>query len=378
MVQRVKHYDAIVVGVGGMGSAATHHLARRGRNVLSLERHDIPHSKGSSHGKTRIIRKAGYTDPAYTSLLERAYELWRDLDDSAEHDLFHDTGYVAAGPEDGDVFTAALESCRENDYDHEVLMGGEISERYPGFDLPAEFKAVVDPTGGFLYVEGCIVAHVRAAHRHGADIRAREPVLDWSPTRSGGVRVETNKAAYTADRLVVTAGAWASELLPMLKTTAIPERQVLGWFQPDQPDRFTSDKFPVFSLDGEEGGFYGFPIYQVPGFKLGKHNHFYETVDPDEVGEPTRADERILRTFAERYFPDGAGPTMTLETCLFTNSPDEGFIIDRHPEHSQVIVAAGLSGHGFKMSAAVGELLADLTVEDGDSRPPDSFRIDRF
>lgn len=378
MAPGTDHYDAIVAGVGGMGSAATYYLARRGLDVLGLERFDIPHSKGSSHGMTRIIRKARYEEPAYVSLLERAYELWHDLDESAENDLFHSTDYVAAGPEGGDVFTEALESCREYGHDHEVLTGAEVSERYPGYDLPGDFKAVVDPAGGFLHAEGCIVAHVEAAHHHGAEVRAREAVLDWSPTRSGGVRVETDKAAYTADRLVVTAGAWVSELLPELASAAVPERQVLGWFQPDRSDAFAPDAFPVFSLGGDEGHFYGFPIYGIPGFKVGKHNHFHETVDPDDVGEPTRADERVLRAFAERYFPDGAGPTMTLETCLFTNSPDEEFIVDRHPEHPQIVVGAGFSGHGFKMTAAVGELLANLAVDDGTDHPPDLFRIDRF
>lgn len=372
------HYDVIVVGVGGMGSAATFHLARRGAEVLGLERFDIPHARGSSHGSSRIIRRARYVEPAYVSLLERSYELWEELDASVEGTLFHRTGYVAASPPDGDVYSEALDSGRRHGFDHERLSAAELAERFPGYELPPDFRAIFDPSGGFLHAEQCVVAQVEAAIDQGAEVHGREAVLDWSSTGAGGIRVETDESSYTADRLVVTAGAWVAELLPELRAAAVPERQVLGWFQPSRPERFEPDAFPVFSIGCEEGHFYGCPIYRIPGVKVGKHNHLQETVDPDSVAEPNRTDERALRAFTDRYLPGAAGPTMTLETCLFTNSPDEAFIIDRHPEHPRVAIGAGFSGHGFKMSAAIGEVLARLALEEDPDHPLERFRVDRL
>ncbi|WP_458189531.1 N-methyl-L-tryptophan oxidase [Haladaptatus sp. NG-WS-4] len=371
-------YDTIVVGVGGMGSATAAHLAQRGQRVLGLERFDVPHAKGSSHGVTRIIRKAYYEHPDYVPLLERAYDLWHELDETHPNQLLHTTGCVVAGDEDSEKVVGARESCEEHDIEYDLLTAGEVGDRYPGYDLSEDFVAVVEPEGGFLHVEQCVVAHVAAAHRHGAEIHAREAVLDWEPTADGGVRVETTRESYTADTMVVTAGAWAAKLLPALDAQAVPERQVLGWFHPENSDRFRPESFPVFILDCEEGYFYGFPEYDVPGYKVGKYNHFHEQVAPDEVTDPTLADERVLREFTERYFPDAAGPTMRLETCLFTNSPDEHFVLDTLPDHPQVVVGAGFSGHGFKLSSVVGEILAELAI-DGESRHDiDLFSLDRF
>jgi sarcosine oxidase len=371
-------YDTIVVGVGGMGSATTAHLARRGQRVLGLERFDVPHAKGSSHGVTRIIRKAYYEHPDYVPLLERAYDLWRELDKTHPTRLLHTTGCVVAGPEDGEKVAGARDSCEEHDIEYELLTATEVGDRYPGYDLPDDFVAVVEPEGGFLQVEQCVVAHVAATHRRGAEIRAREGVLDWEPTPDGGVRVETNRDSYTADAMVVTAGAWAAKLLPMLDLQAVPERQVLGWFRPDSPERFQPESFPVFIVECDEGYFYGFPEYRVPGYKVGKYNHFHERVNPDEVAEPTRADERVPHDFTERYFPDATGPTMRLETFLFTNSPDEHFVVDTFPDHPQIVVGAGFSGHGFKLSSVVGEILAELATEGESRHDIDLFSLDRF
>lgn len=214
---------------------------------------------------------------------------------------------------------------------------------------------------------------------HGATVRARERVVDWRPTGDDGVRVETDHRAYEADELVVTAGAWAAEFIDELDGLAVPERQVLAWLQPEEPAAFDPEAFPVWNLQVPEGRFYGFPIHGVPGFKFGRYNHREETVDPDAFErEPTQADERLLREFAEQYFPDGAGPTMRLETCLFTNTPDDHFVIDTLPAHPQVSVAAGFSGHGFKFASVVGEIMADLALEGETDHGIGMFGLDRF
>jgi sarcosine oxidase len=356
-VQYSGRYDAIVVGVGGMGSATAYYLARRGKRVLGLEQFGIPHAMGSSHGHTRIIRLAYYEDPSYVLLLRRAYELWREIQGKAGEKLLHVTGSVDAGPGESWVFKGSWESCKLHDLPHEVLTGAELARRYPGYRLPPEHLALLQPEGGFLAPERCIVSYVMAAQSLGAEIHGHEQVLEWTPLE-GGVRVRTDRGTYEADKLVMTAGAWNGDLIDVLEGLAVPERQVLLV---------------------DEGRFYGFPVFGVPGFKFGKYFHLNETGRADEIDrQPHDHDERLLRSFAERYFPDGCGPTMDLQTCMFTNTPDHHFVIDVHPDYPQVSIASPCSGHGFKFASVVGEVMADL-AEKGFTRHDISlFRLDRL
>ncbi len=373
-------YDVIVVGVGGMGSAAAWQLARRGQRVLGLERFDIPHNKGSSHGVSRIIRLPYYEDPAYVPLLHRAYALWHEAEAATGAELLVTTGSIDASPEDDPLFTGALASAREHGLAHEVLTGAEVNARFPGYRLPAAHRAVFQPQGGLVASERAIVAHAGLAQREGADIRAREPVLRWAADPGGeGVTVTTDKGEYRAGRLVLTAGAWIGELAQRLARVAVPERQVLAWLQPHRPEWFTTDRFPVFNLQVDEGRYYGFPVYEVPGFKFGRYHHQNETGAADTLlREPDAADEALLRQFGERYFPDGSGATMALRACMFTNTPDEHFIIDRDPDHPQVVLASPCSGHGYKFCSVIGEILADLATGDGTTRHEIGFlRLDR-
>jgi len=375
-------FDAIVVGIGGMGSAAAWHLARRGRRVLGLERFDIPHAMGSSHGVTRIIRLPYYEDPAYVPLLHRAYALWRELEAAAGERVLITTGSVDAGPEDGAVFQGALESARLHRLEHEVLDAAALGERFPAYrHLPPGTRAIFQPQGGFVLSERAIVAHVHAAQEAGAEIHARERVLHWDARPGGeGVAVTTDKARYEAARLVLTAGAWMADIAPLLGGLAVPERQVLAWLQPRRPDLFAPERFPVFNLELAEGRYYGLPVWEVPGFKFGRYHHRGETTPADSMRREADAeDERLLRAFAERHFPDGAGPTMALRACMFTNTPDEHFILDRHPDHPQVVLASPCSGHGYKFCSVVGEVLADLACGDGATRHDIGFlRLARF
>lgn len=371
-----RHYDVIVAGVGGMGSAACLHLARRGKRVLGLERFDIPHTMGSSHGLTRIIRLAYAEGSSYVPLLVRAYELWRELQSEAGEQLLFTTGYVDVG---SDLVETSLESCRVHGLVHELVDGAELVRRHPGFDVAPDTPALLQPDGGFLLPERCIVANVMQAQALGAEIRAREAVRRWEALASGGVRVETDRGEYSADRLVVTAGAWAARVARLAPEVAVPERQVVGWFQPLEPGHFAPGVFPTFGLAVEEGIFYGFPVHGVPGLKVGRLHHREERVDPDAFDrEPNAADEALLRGFVERYFPRGAGPTMALATCLFENSPDEHFVIDTHPDCEDVVVAAGFSGHGFKFASVVGEILADLASEGATAHEIGFLRLGRF
>lgn len=375
----VGRFDTIVVGVGGMGSATCYELARRGQRVLGLEQFDIPHTMGSSHGYTRIIRLAYYEDPAYVALLLRAYELWAEIERESGEPLLHLHGSIDAGPAQSQVFRGAVASAELFDLEHEILTAAALNRRFPGYHLPDDLMALFQPQGGFLLPERCIVGFVHAAIARGAQIHGRERVLEFTPTPTGGVRLRSDRGAYEADALVVTAGAWSRQLLPALQTLAVPERQVLAWLQPTRPEYFTPERFPVFNLEVPEGRYYGFPVFGVPGFKFGRYHHLEEQGEPAELSrEPTARDEQLLRDFAVRYYPEGAGATMMLKSCLFTNSPDEHFIIDRLPAYPQVTIAAGFSGHGYKFASVIGEILAELALEGTSRHDISLFRLARF
>jgi sarcosine oxidase len=201
------------------------------------------------------------------------------------------------------------------------------------------------------------VAHVDAARAAGAEVRTNERVLEWEPA-NGGVRVATDHAVYEAEQLVLAAGAWEGELTGL---PVVAERQVLAWLDPLKPELFSPERFPVFNLIVEEGRYYGFPVFGIPGFKFGRYHHLEEQGDPDVLDrEPSQRDEQVLRAFAERYFPEGAGPTSSLKTCLFENTPDEHFLLGRHPEYENVVVVGGGSGHAFKFASVIGEMVAQL------------------
>lgn len=372
------HFDVVVVGVGGVGSAATYHLAGRGARVLGLEQFSIPHDLGSSHGLTRIIRLAYYEDPRYVPLLHQAYQLWHKLETEVGKQLLVTTGMLNIGPPGSFAFEGAWRSARLHHLPHEVLSADEVQHRYPAFQLPEEMQALYEPRGGFLLPEACIVGHVDQALLAGAQIHGHERVTHWKADGEG-VRVITNRETYYADRLVLTAGPWTGKLLAAMHLPLQVERQVLGWFQPHQPELFQAGRLPVWGLVGDEGYAYGFPIYGVPGFKLGKYHHHRETVDPDTMNRtPDSRDEETLRAFLRRYFPLANGPTMALKSCIFTNTPDEHFILDHHPEWPQVILASTCSGHGFKMASVIGQILADLALAGKTKHPIDLFGLNRF
>ena len=377
MTNTTTHYNTIVLGIGGMGSATLYHLAKRGQKVLGIERFQIPHEMGSSHGLTRIIRLAYYEDPSYVPLLRRAYELWNTLESEVDERLLTITGSIDAGAEDDEVFAGSLKSCLEHDLPHEVLDSQALSQRFPGYQFPSHIYALFQPQGGFLIPESCIESHV-----HVADLLTDTQVLDWEPT-TNGVTVRTAEQTFTADKLVITAGAWANKLLPILQNKTIAERQVLIWLAIQSPEIFTPERFPVFNCSVEEGRFYGFPEVnptgKTPGFKYGRWHHLDEQVDPDDFSrlEVHQRDEDILRGFAERYFPQASGETLSMKACIFTNSPDEHFIMDTHPDHPQVSFASGMTGHGFKFCSVIGEIMADLSQHGQTTHNIDILRLNR-
>ena len=373
-----KAYDVIVAGVGAHGSAACWRLASRGLRVLGLERFDIPNTRGSSHGVTRIIRLAYFEHPDYVPLLRRAYELWRETERASGEQLLFITGGVDAGRPDSMIVSGSLLSCRTHALPHEVLDAKELHRRFPGFHLPADFVAVYQPDGGFVACERAIVAQTKMARAAGAEIHTQEKILKWEAS-AGGVRVITERGVYEAGHLILSCGAWIADYVPALANVAVPERQVLAWFEPKKPELFALGNFPISIIQTDNGFPYQFPIWGAPGFKLGLYRHLHETGHADALPrEATARDEALLRQTVERYFPEAAGRTLAMQTCLFTNVPDGHFVIDRLPDTPQVIVASPCSGHGFKFAPVVGEILADLVTQGAARFDLKLFSLSRF
>ncbi|WP_207477186.1 N-methyl-L-tryptophan oxidase [Arenibaculum pallidiluteum] len=374
----MKSFDAIVIGVGGMGSAALWHLARRGRKVLGIERFDLGHAMGSSHGLNRIIRLAYFEHPDYVPLLRRAYALWRETESLAGEQLLFVTGGIDGGAEDSRVVQGSLRACREHDLPHEVLTAAETARRFPGYRLPDGYAAVYQPDAGFVASERAILAHASLAVAKGAEIHGRERVVAIEPGQ-GRVVVVTDRDRYEAGTVIASAGAWIADLVPALQGRAVPERQVLGWFLPRDPAHFTPAVFPVSNILTEFGHFYQFPTWGIPGFKIGLYNHLRQHGHADSLSrEPTPEDEEVLRRGIRHMFPDADGPILRLAACLFTNTPDEHFVIDTLPGAPEVVVASPCSGHGFKFASVIGETLADLATEGRTRHDLSLFAMGRF
>jgi sarcosine oxidase len=373
------HYDVIVAGVGGMGSAACYHLAKRGQRVLGLERFDLGHSMGSSHGLTRIIRIAYFEGEFYVPLLKRAAELWTETGKEANTQLLYVTGSLDIAPEGDGFVESSQKSCLTHDLKHEVLDNKILAKRYPQFTLTPKHHALWQPDGGFVASERAIFAHAGLAMKHGAELRFNEPILSWKPTANGGVEVKTERTTYTAGHLVLSSGAWMPELVPALGKTEHVVKQAIGWFGVKNPAQFMPDRMPVFILTVEEGNFYGFPLWEHPGFKLGGPHFAREPIDPNNLDRtPSPKQVAAIRDCLKRYIPDAAGDPMTLKGCMYTVTPDEHFVVDRLPETPQVIALSPCSGHGYKFCSVLGEVAADLVIKGATPFDISELSIRRF
>ncbi len=372
------HYDAIVCGLGAMGSAALYELSRRGKRVVGIDRFTPGHDRGSSHGATRIIRLAYFEHPSYVPLLRRAYELWRALEAAAGRPLLHITGIAEVGSPDGTLVQGTLAAARQHTIPHEVLAALDLMQRYPAFRLPPHFIGVVQPDGGFVEAEASIHAMLTLAQKLGAEVRSGEMVCAVEP-RASGVRIVTEHGTIDADIAIVAFGPWTKTLLPSLPAPLDVTRQVMGWFAPIEPEKFAPGRFPVFLIEGAHGVHYGFPPFDGSGVKIAKHHHCNETVDPDTHDRRVSAkDEALMRAAVAEHLPGANGPMIDARTCLYTVTPDGDFLIDRMPGTPQVIVASPCSGHGFKFAPVVGEILADLATIGTTRHDISRFRLGRF
>jgi len=371
--------DVIVLGLGAMGSAAAYHLARRGVPVLGIEQYTPAHDRGSSHGRSRIIREAYFEHPDYVPLIQRAYELWRGLEQETGGRLLIMTGGLMIGPEEGVLVQGALTSARTHRLPYELITAAEVQRRFPPFRLKPGTVAVQEPNAGVLFPEACVHAHLDRASRAGATLHFEESVRRWT-VRGDQVEVTTSKGAYTAARLVITAGPWAP---PVLRDLGLPlqvERNVMYWFTPRQSaEAFAPERFPIYICEYRRGAFfYGFPALPDGSVKVA-HHHSGEFCTPETIRRDVTADEvGRMRGLLAPHLPDASGDLRQTATCMYTNTPDGHFIIDRHPQWSNVTIACGFSGHGFKFASVVGEVLADLALDGRTRHRIDLFRLARF
>ncbi len=376
------NYDVIVLGLGAMGSAAAQHLAQRHARVLGIDQFTPPHDNGSSHGGSRMIRQAYWESPDYIPLVLRAYELWEQLQRDTSERLLNITGGLILGSAGSPLVTRGIASAQRHGIRCSVYGPREICERFPAIHPLEGDVAVHEERAGYLFPEECIRAQLRVAARHGAELRFEEKVQSWS-TDSGGVSVTTNRAMYQAEHLVIAAGPWAGEALRGVLPLKVT-RQVVAWIQPRGGiEPFLAPRFPVFLSESPHGGppGYGFPAIDGPdgGVKAAIHGSDIECT-PDTVDREIHEADlvNVSQNLAARFPALAAGKILRAQTCLYTMTPDEHFVIGRLPGLESVTIACGFSGHGFKFAPVVGEILADLATAGATSHPIELFSPLRF
>lgn len=372
-------FDAAIIGLGVMGSAALAALGQRGRRVVGIDRFAPGHDRGSSHGATRIIRIGYFEHPSYVPLVRAAYPLWRELEARSGQQLLTITGILEMGAPGSELVAGTLQSARLHGLPHDVLDAASLMRRFPAFRVPDDFIGVFQADGGFVRAEPAVAAFQALARQAGAELRMQERVL--SVEQNGeSVRVRTDRGEIVAGWAIVAAGPWLASLMPQLSVPIRVTRQVLAWFEPVRHARadFATERFPVFLLQNRQGVFYGFPA-DTDGMKVAKHHHLDEAVDPEDCDRTvSAADEAIIRTMLKAHLPNADGPLLATRTCLYTMAPDGDFILDRMPGSPRIIIASPCSGHGFKFAPVIGEIIADLAVTGSTKHDISRFSLTRF
>jgi len=380
-------HPVVVVGLGAMGSAACAHIARRGAPVVGLDRFSPPHDRGSTHGGSRIIRRAYFEHPDYVPLLRRALRGWEDLEARTGLTCLHRVGVLLIGKSDSEVLAGSRLSADRYDVPVRTLDPDQLAVAYPQFRLPEAMHGLLEPGAGFLVPENGVQGHLEVARQHGADLRYGVRVLGLEADERGGV-IRTGDGEIRASRIVVTVGAWIDHLLPSLRPHVkfAPQLKHIVWFRPRDHAACTAGTMPAWVVD--EGGacgdglYYGVPAWpgQIghPGVKVGFHGPG-PPVDPDDEGRGP--DPAVVERFGRdvhRFLPDVLEGTEAAATCIYTMSPDRHFVIDRLPEAESVVFAAGFSGHGYKFAPVIGELLADLALKGHSNIDAGFLTLERF
>ncbi|MEO7454801.1 MAG: N-methyl-L-tryptophan oxidase [Gemmatimonadaceae bacterium] len=373
-------HDVLVVGLGAMGSAVLHHLAARGAKVVGVDRFDPPHALGSTHGRSRIIREAYFEHPGYVPLVRRAYENWDALEQRSGMHLFARTGGLMIGAPDGELVRGASESAMQHDIDVELLSATAIAARFPALAPGTNMVGVLERRAGVLFPEACVEAHLRLAREDGAEVRTSTRV-EAIETGSGRVRALTGAGVIDAQRVVLAAGPWTSELLAPLGV-ALPlrtERQTMHWLDSDASDaRFAPEQMPVALIEHAPGQmFYALPDFG-DGVKAAVH-HDGDFITIDAIArEVTESDTRPVLDLAARFIP--AAPTRIRDSavCVYTNTPDQHFVVDTLAAAPQVTLVSACSGHGFKFASAIGEVVAARLLGEAPAFDLPQFSLARF
>lgn len=371
-------YDVAIVGAGSMGMAAGYFLAKKGQKVILLDAGDPPHHNASHHGETRIIRHAYGEGEAYVPLALRAQDLWQELEQESNQSLFLNTGVLNMGERDSPFIQTLIASAVKYQLPLDILDASQVSERFPGITLPDNYIGCFESTSGVLRCEACIRAYRTLAIGHGAELLTYHGV-DSIDIHESGVTLTSGETVISADRLIVSAGAWSAEILRQLNLTLPmqPTRKTFAWFEAEET-KYGQDHFPAFSFDSPEGIYYGFPSIDQAGLKVGRHDGG-QAQDPNLDIEPYDSvhDSHDLERFLAAVMPD-VGNLMYGKTCMYSMTEDENFIIDRHPQHSHVLIAAGFSGHGFKFASVIGEMLSELAYNEQTQYDISMFSLERF
>ena len=380
-------FDVIVLGLGGFGSGAAYHLARRGLRVLGLDRFGPAHDRGSSHGETRIIRKAYFEHPDYVPLLLRAYDLWADLEAESQRQLFWKCGLMLAGLPESEAISGARLSANQHDLTIENLSASAAMQRWPGFRVPDSFDVVFEPDAGFLKVEDCVRTHLDRAVTRGATLLFDEPVVSWSST-GNEVRVRTASREFIAASLVITAGSWAAAVLSDLKLPLQVLRKPIFWHETTTAACNLDSGMPTFYFEMPSNvghvsnvphSFYGFPSLDGQALKVAEHSGGDLVDDPLLVDRQLHdSDVRPVSEFLQACLPSVRSQPARHSVCMYTVSPDRHFVVDRHPLFPNVVIGCGFSGHGFKFTSVLGEALADLAANGRTELPIDFLNLRRL
>lgn len=372
-------YDVIVIGMGGMGSAACYHLAKRGVKVLGLEQFKIGHDRGSSHGETRIIRRAYFEHADYIPLLNRAYQLWNELEQESSQKLFVKNGQVVfACSETSRVYKGIVESSKQYHIPIEKLTREEAIKRFPMYTPPENYSALYESGAGFLYVEKAVTTHVQLAKNLGAEIHEQETVLDYS-VEPDEVSVKTNQGVYRGSKLIVVGGSWNTQLLKDIGLPLTLYRVIQYWF-PASTEHDMGRGTPCFAFHLGSELLYGFPRIDQTTVKMAAHFSKQKIHKPSEKDIACVPNEDLVRmgSYIQQVLPNVTPKLHRFVPCIYTMTPDENFIIDIHPQYPNVAFAGGFSGHGFKFSSVVGEILADLSLTGTTKHPIKFLRIRSF
>jgi len=375
-------YDTIVIGAGAMGSAAAYYLGKRGQRVLLLEQFEIDHRRGSSYGYSRIIRYS-YDHPEYVELMKDTFPLWFNVEDELGETLYHRTGGISFGPADDKSLQATIKAVENGGIDYELLSIEDAQERFPQFRFGSDFKVLYQPDSGFISASKAVRGHVKLARRLGAVVIESAPV-DQIQVNSNSVNLSVDGDGYSADRLIVTAGSWAKSLL---KETGIDLplttlRCQLNFMSPADWRSYESERCPVWGAQVSERfheTIYGIPSHDGSGFKIAFHGG-PPVGSPAEIDyEPDASNVEALRPFMRAHIPGiASAPARESRICLYTQTPDGHFIVDRHPQYPHVAIGAGFSGHGFKFSTMVGKMLTDIVLDGHTPHNDVLFKVSRF